>query len=180
VELITINKIVKAFSPKRLFEIGTFDGRTTLNLAVNSKKTAKVYTIDLPKKENPKTSLPLYEGKEASDFVYIKMKETGKRFMKSELRHKVVQLYGDSAKFDFKPFYKSMDFVFVDGSHSKYYVENDTEVAMKLLKPNGIIMWHDYGIWKDVTETLDSFFKKDNRFRKAVKIENTCFVFLSR
>ena len=31
-----------------IFEIGTFDGRTTLNLALNSPPGCRVYTLDLP------------------------------------------------------------------------------------------------------------------------------------
>ena len=35
-ELFAINFITAARSPKVIFEIGTFDGRTTLNMAANS------------------------------------------------------------------------------------------------------------------------------------------------
>lgn len=31
-----------------IFEIGTFDGRTTLNLALNAPATCDIYTLDLP------------------------------------------------------------------------------------------------------------------------------------
>lgn len=177
-ELSVIGKVIAEFKPRKLFEIGTFDGRTTLNMAANSPANAKVYTIDLPKGGTAKTALPTYESRRMSDTPYIRMKDTGSRFRNSGLKRKIVQLYGDSATFDFRRLYNSMDFVFVDGSHSRHYVKNDTEVAFKLLKRCGIIMWHDYGFWKDVTAVLDSYFEKDRRFRGAVRISGTVFVFL--
>jgi len=37
-----------------IFEIGTFDGRTTLNLALNSPMKCMIYTLDLPPDSNTK------------------------------------------------------------------------------------------------------------------------------
>ena len=69
---------------------------------------------------------------------------------------RITQLYGDSASFDFSPWYGQMDFVFVDGAHAYNYVVNDTNIALKLLNPRGgIIIWHDYGVWKGVTRALN-------------------------
>jgi predicted O-methyltransferase YrrM len=36
-----------------------------------------------------------------------------------------------------------MDLVFVDGAHSYEYVKNDTEKGWEMLRPGGIIAWHD-------------------------------------
>jgi len=36
-----------------------------------------------------------------------------------------------------------MDLVFVDGYHSYEYVKNDTEKGWEMLRPGGIIAWHD-------------------------------------
>ena len=46
-ELETVASIVATVKPKRIFEIGTFDGRTTLNMALNAPD-AQIYTLDLP------------------------------------------------------------------------------------------------------------------------------------
>ncbi len=43
-EIGVINRLVKYNNPKTLFEIGTFDGRTTLNMAAHSGGDALVYT----------------------------------------------------------------------------------------------------------------------------------------
>src|SRR6185503_17662195 len=47
-ELITICRLVRQQQPMTLFEFGTFDGRTTLNLAANAPSDARVFTLDLP------------------------------------------------------------------------------------------------------------------------------------
>src|ERR1019366_6589079 len=47
-ELIILAKIAHLVQARMVFEIGTFDGRSTLNLAANSSDDARVYTFDLP------------------------------------------------------------------------------------------------------------------------------------
>jgi len=53
VEVAVINELVRRRLPSVLFEIGTFDGRTTSNLAASSPGGAVVYTLDLPIAEKP-------------------------------------------------------------------------------------------------------------------------------
>ncbi len=36
------------------------------------------------------------------------------------------------------------DVVFIDGDHSRAAVENDTALARAMVRPGGIIIWHDY------------------------------------
>ncbi len=69
---------------------------------------------------------------------------SGERFLNTPQQSIITQLWGDSATFDFSPYYNSMDFVFIDGAHSEHYVKNDTEKALQLIKKSGgIIVWHD-------------------------------------
>jgi spermidine synthase len=37
-----------------------------------------------------------------------------------------------------------VDAVFIDGDHSEIGVEHDSRLARELLRPGGIIVWHDY------------------------------------
>ena len=37
-----------------------------------------------------------------------------------------------------------MDFIFVDADHSYDLVKNDTEKAIEMLAPGGLLIWHDY------------------------------------
>lgn len=181
-ELKIICQLVDYHKPLGIFEIGTFDGRTTVNLAHFSPALAKVFTIDLLKKDINKTKYPLYSGDElvGPDSLYIDKEETGLRYKNKNEKRKIVQLYGDTATFDFFSYINQMDFVFIDGSHAKDYVKNDTEIAIKLLRDNkGVLLWHDYGVWKDVTNVLENYFLSDSRFKNMKNIYGTTFIYLN-
>lgn len=173
-EIIIISQLIKYYKPLNIFEIGTFDGRTTLNLAANSIENSKIFTLDLPKSELNKTKLPIIEG----DKVHINKEFSGLRFKNNTYSRKIIQLYGDSATFDFSPYYSKIDFIFIDGSHSYEYVLNDSEVALKLLnKDRGIILWHDYGM-NSVSKALNKLYLEDNKFKNLKHITETSLVYL--
>lgn len=155
-ELVAIASIIRATKPMRVFEFGTFDGRTTLNMALNSPDGSEVLTLDLPKEHVDQTALSICD----SELKWIKKFSIGERFLGVSLgKRRITQLYGDSATFDYSPFKENCDVIFVDASHSYDYVLNDTEMAFALLKKNGVVIWHDYGVWPGVTEALDQIFR---------------------
>src|SRR5690348_3442012 len=47
-ELFILVELLQISHPRACFEIGTFDGRTTLNMAANTPEDAIIYTLDLP------------------------------------------------------------------------------------------------------------------------------------
>jgi predicted O-methyltransferase YrrM len=174
-EIAVIAKLVRLHDPRSLFEIGTFDGRTTLNMAANCADEAKVYTLDLPADQLTAAALPLAAG----DRRYIEKSASGSRYVGTDCEGKIVQLYGDSATFDFSPYWNAVDFVFIDGSHSYDYVLSDTERALKLLRNRrGVILWHDYGSWDDVTTALNGLYASGHDFRGLRRIEGTTIVVL--
>ncbi len=63
---------------------------------------------------------------------------------------RIVSHYGDSAAFDFSPFRRRCDLVYVDGSHSAEYVANDTRAAFDIVSRAGAIVWDDY--WRQIPE----------------------------
>jgi predicted O-methyltransferase YrrM len=87
---------------------------------------------------------------------------SGHRFKNTPEEKVIKQLWGDSAQFDFAPFFNSMDLVFIDGAHSADYVKKDTENALKLIKPEGgIIIWHDSHLY-GVVKYLSPWIKQNN------------------
>jgi predicted O-methyltransferase YrrM len=60
-----------------------------------------------------------------------------------DLRKRIEFLRQDSATFDEAPYVGQMDFVFVDGAHNAAYVRNDSEKGWRMLRPGGIMAWHD-------------------------------------
>lgn len=159
-ELYLICAIVRHIKAKNMFEIGTFDGTTTLHLALNSEADARIFTLDLPQSLISDTKFALLE----SDKIYIDKSQPGERFKGLDLEHKIEQLLGDSATFDFSPFYQKMDLVFVDGSHQYEYVKVDSENAFKMLRPGGVIIWHDYITFDGVTKFVEELSHEESLY----------------
>ena len=176
-ELVVIANLIRLHQPRLLFEIGTFDGRTTLNMAANCPEGATVYTLDLPKDQVRSTTFPLAQREDA----FIKSGITGSRYAGTDGAQKIVQVYGDSASFDFSPFLKTIDFVFIDGSHSYDYVLHDSWLALRLLRDGrGVILWHDYHTWDGVTKALHELYAQDREFQDLKLIQGTSLVCLIR
>lgn len=143
-----------------LFEIGTFDGRTTLNLALNAPVACPVYTLDLPASEATRFELA------PGERHMVEKPVSGARYEAYRQRQpaaigRIHQLLGDSARFDFSPYAGTCSLVFVDGSHAYDYVLSDTRAAMTLVEAGGTIVWHDYGIWEGVTRGLEELEQRE-------------------
>jgi hypothetical protein len=144
-----------------IIEIGTFDGRTALNLAVNAPDGVVIATLDLP--ANQPTAFPI----EASERQYVEKPSSGDRLRSCHPRwraaaSRVVQLFGDSATYDWSPHHGRAGLVFVDGSHTYDYAGRDSETAMRLVRPRGVVLWHDYGVWPGVTQALQELEARHN------------------
>ena len=175
-ELLTIARLVAATNAKSLFEFGTFDGRTTLNLAMNAGADAKVWTLDLPASAAESTSAPLHP----HETQYAMKDASGVRYRGTVAESRITQLYGDSGTFDFTAFAKSIDLAFVDGSHAYSYVINDSLHAIEMVRPGGTILWHDYARWDDVTRALDDLKRVRAEFAGLRWIEGTTLAVLRR
>lgn len=172
-ELKVICQIVLKHRPSVIFEIGTFEGRTTLNMALNAPE-AQIYTLDLPAAELSNTKMKIEREEEA----YVNKVQSGARFVGHPAAARIQQLYGDSATFDFSPYYGTVDLMFVDGSHAYEYVISDTENALKLVKKGGVILWHDYTNWVGVREGLNEYYKDKPGFERLIHIGGTSIVML--
>jgi len=140
-DLVSLCLLCRALNPRVIFEIGTLTGYTALQFAVNPPYL-QVYTLDLPSSEVP--SLPTT----MMDSHHVESHRRVKKLAFEdvpEARERVHCLYGDSANFDFSPFYKQVDLFFVDGAHSYEYVRSDTLNALRCCRPGGWVAWHDFG-----------------------------------
>jgi predicted O-methyltransferase YrrM len=143
---------------RTIFEIGTYVGRTTLNLALNSRKEARIYTLDFPR--------GTHDG-------YA----PGSLFQRTPLKKKITQLYGESSSFDFSEYFGTVDFVFIDASHTYEHALSDSRNALEMLRSGrGTIAWHDYG-WQGVAPALNKLFREDKRLSGMRHIEGTSLVF---
>lgn|SRR5262245_33382629 len=165
-ELAVLAGICRWLKPKRVFEIGTFNGRTTVNLAANSPEDAIVHTLDIPHDH------PVFAQVSGEERFQLGA-NNGTLYRNSAFAKKVEQLWSDSAEFDETPFAGKIDLAFVDGSHSYEYVKNDTEKTLRMMTPDGVIVWHDYyPQYPDVGRYLE-----EHR-TSLVHIETTSFVVL--
>ena len=145
---------VAAASGEEIVEIGTFDGRTTLNLAVNAPAQYVVFTLDLTPDMAPKFALV------ESERVLVEKPRSGRHFLEAPpewagATRRIVQAFGDSASFDWSPHFGRAGLVFVDGSHAYDYVIADSDTALRLVAQKGVVIWHDYGVWDGVTRALE-------------------------
>ena len=157
-----------------IVEIGTFDGRTTLNLAVNAPQGCHVLTLDLP--ADHATAFAI----EASERTLVDKPASGERIRTCSpawrsYARRITQLFGDSASFDWSRYHGRAGLVFVDGSHAYDYARKDSETALQLVRPGGVVLWHDYGVWPGVTQALDEL--ESRRHLGLVNIKGSSLVF---
>jgi len=157
-----------------IIEIGTFDGRTALNLAINADPGVSVATLDLPPDQ------PSALGIEQSERRYVDKPAPGARLRRCAApwrtaAARVTQLHGDSATYDWSAHLGRAGLVFVDGSHAYDYARTDSETALRLVAPGGIVLWHDYGVWDGVTRALEEL--DAARALGLVNIRGTSLVF---
>jgi predicted O-methyltransferase YrrM len=135
---------------RRVLEIGTYFGRSTVSLASTA---VAVHTIDV----HPADEI-------SGDDTLAGLMQNLDRY---ELRQKVVVHVGFSQLI--LPLLKpaSFELAFLDAQHQREPVEEDLERLLPLLRPGGVIAFHDYGVpgvehrgrWDPfgVTEVVDEF-----------------------
>ena len=130
-----------------LFEFGTCTGKTAYLWARNAAPDAVIATLTLPpdqlaayqadSRDDPGATADARDESRFTRFLY-----TG-----TEVEPRIRQLFGDSKTFDESPWSGRCDVVFVDGSHAYSYVKNDAAKALRMVRPGGVVLWHDYAHW---------------------------------
>ena len=152
VEHYCLAAIAAVREPQNIFEIGTFDGATSLLLARTVPK-AQVYTLDLPAEAIEKKGVTSAQVRASESFACA---PEGDR---------ITQLYGDSRVFDFSPYYNQMDLVIVDGGHQADCIIPDTENALSMVAPGGMVVWDDYITrFPDVVAAVDNAARRHGLF----------------
>ena len=157
-DLYALLRVVRWLKPKRIFEIGTFQGLTTAHMALNSD--AEIFTLDMPR------DLAIHvRGYSREDLNLLQPREDiGKRYRAVNSNGRVHQLFGDSRTFDYGPYQSSMDLVLVDACHLFDYVMSDSRNAFKLLRETGAVLWHDFGNSMDVNRACKLLAKQEPIF----------------
>jgi len=133
--------------PKTVIEFGVNEGRTPLAALRNIPSIEEYVGIDVLRgyetiKEVQRNEVPDNPG----------------HFVKDDPRFKLI--LAEQGSFDLIPEDLPMaDVIFIDADHSRKGVCNDYALAIRRLKPNGLIIFHDDNALPvvEVTETLDEF-----------------------
>jgi predicted O-methyltransferase YrrM len=122
-------------NPGSVFEIGTYKGASAEHM-LRILPDARVISIAFPQDDDQGTEFNNSE---------LRPDQIGS-LVNPANRPRFTQLLGDSHRIDPSDFLRDhgqVDFVFIDGDHSRKGVRLDTELALKILAPGGAIAWHD-------------------------------------
>jgi hypothetical protein len=162
--------LTKLAQPRTYFEFGTYLGVQLLNIAANLPPESRLYTLDLD--EGSARKAEQHESDRPLTLEHLQSQDT-LAFVHSSYESQITRLYGDSNTFDFSPFYRSVDMIFVDGGHDLRTLRSDTENSLRMLSDDhtSCIAWHDYGnrvyphlktYLDGLSETHDIFFVEES------------------
>ena len=138
-ELVYLAAATRVLQPRKIFEIGTFKGRTTTVFALNAP-TAEIVTLDLPEDYQPNPASYIQ-----SDAELVLARNPVEFIERYGVGPRCRRILCDSRSFDPAPHRDTVDLAFVDGAHTYDYVRNDTEKIARMMRPGGLVFWHDYG-----------------------------------
>ncbi len=167
-ELNCILMAVREVDARKVLEIGTFDGNTTVNIAANLPDDGEVVTVDLPIDETPGDYAIKID--DSSKRNVTNRQIVGAQFKHHPFGNRVRQVFGDTGKLDWTKFGGPFDVVFIDGCHAYEYVKSDTENALKVVHPGSIILWHDYAELDSVSRAVDEY---RGRFDRLCAVAST-------
>lgn len=126
------------------FEFGTCTGKTAYLWARNMPADGQVVTLTLGPDQRA-----AYQGHardNAADVAnaLFESRFTTFRYTGTAEASRIIQLFGDSKTFDESEYVGRCDLVFVDGSHAYSYVHSDSRKALRMVRPGGVVLWHDY------------------------------------
>jgi predicted O-methyltransferase YrrM len=131
-----LESLWRSQSPSRHLEFGTWEGfGATLVARITD---AEIWTINLPEGETGSDGAPLYSSTDAGNFIGHLYREAG-------FSHRVHQVLCDSRDVDISSFStEPFDTILIDGGHTPDVVAIDTKNALRVLKPGGMCVWHDF------------------------------------
>lgn len=126
------------------FEFGTCTGKTAYLWARNIPDNGRVITLTLSPNDVATYRHAAGDAAEALQAAQEESAFASFVYSGTAAEAKITQLYGDSKTFDETPYHGKCDLIFIDGSHAYSYIKSDTEKALKMIAPGGVILWHDY------------------------------------
>ena len=164
-EIIEFIKLLVKIKPKIILEIGTARGGTLFLLSRFSSSDALIISIDLPGGKfgcgYPRSKIPFLK-------FFASNKQKINLIRKDSHKPSTLQKVKKILK------KKKVDVLFIDGDHTYNGVKKDFEMYRSLVKPGGIICFHDIvpgdiietggvpDFWKDIREKYNTHEIVDN------------------
>ena len=139
--------LVNSVAPQVMIEFGCNRGTTAKRLLENVPTLGRYIGIDVAPDHVPtlkcqRSEIPTHAGVDAANDPRFFLLTAPSRSIRVEAL-------------------EPCDAVFIDGDHSAAAVQHESWLARVLIRPGGIICWHDYGNPAvEVTETLDALHDK--------------------
>lgn len=159
-----LHAIFAASRPERHLEFGTWQGFGSR--LVMQACDASVWSINLPNGETsdagdwlyaedydspdaaPRGAGPAKDFREGGGRVYYQSDAhgfIGRLVHEAGLGHRFCQILCDSQQWDTSNYPAGFfDSVFIDGGHTSAIVTSDTRKALPLVRPGGLVLWHDF------------------------------------
>lgn len=139
-ELMILCHAVRKFQPAVTIELGTAEGRSTVNLALYAPDGGEVVTVNLP--PEPGSSVGYF-------------------YWDSPLKSKIKQLYEDISVWNPNGYRASAGVVFCDACDQQPGMVHEMAQGFAVVKPGGVLFRHDYGtnggptkFWSEVGKHL--------------------------
>lgn len=156
---------------KRILEIGTAAGHMTANFTEWTDADATAFTLGITADLHASAA----PGQRYEDPPREALGRMSNHFGKA---HKVFFITADSMTYDFGRL-APLDFVFVDGAHDLPHVVSDSRKAYDVLRPGGMLVWHDFtspAEWVEVRPALELL-----HFREPIDhVQGTAVAFLQK
>jgi predicted O-methyltransferase YrrM len=170
-EVCKICLIINFLKPRKILELGTYNGMTTLQMALNAPKDCKIYTLDLPDNYDPNIKLSELDWHVAKSIKSKFGTKTGSYFADYPENKNIIQLLGDSATFNYEEVGNDIDLIFIDAAHDFENKLIDTENAYRLIRKGGVIIWHDYK--SPANPEVTRFINMQAQHKKIFHLRNT-------
>jgi SAM-dependent methyltransferase len=115
-DLVALTKIAAVTRPRRVLEVGSFQGHAALMLAANTPDTTRITAVDI-------------------------LEDHGAVYRGSALAERIDRHVGT---IETLPDRDPYDLVFVDADHRQEEVDRDTRAVLELSHPATVVVWHDY------------------------------------
>ncbi len=144
-ELEVFITLVRSVNPKRMLEIGVNVGKTARYVLDNVESLESYVGVDVP---------PGYETIKGVQRPEVPGRGWAGHHVNADHRFKLILPKRGSFDLEYYDLEK-FDVVYVDGDHGRASVEHDTALALKIIRPGGIIIWHDYYYPHEPVPSLD-------------------------